>query len=106
MLYFYTPEKKNRGSDILGVIKKLSSVFILTLLCGAPKDFMKAFKIFIKPFWGTTKCENKNLIFVSTQLSEMHRMLRVKWVKKNRYFISTNKEDFRLFQRYDVDEFR
>ena len=50
MLYFYTPEKKNRGSDILGGIKKLSSVFILTLLSGAPKDFMKAFKIFIKSF--------------------------------------------------------
>ena len=35
--------------------KKLSEIFIFTLLCGASKGFMKA-------FWGTTKkCENKNL---------------------------------------------
>ena len=30
--------------------KKLSSIFIFTLLCGASKGFMKAFKAFIKPF--------------------------------------------------------
>ena len=39
--------------------KKL--IFIFILFCGVSKDFMKAFKVFIKP-WGTTKeCENKNL---------------------------------------------
>ena len=31
--------------------KKLTEIFIFTLLCGASKGFMKAFK----------KCENKNL---------------------------------------------
>ena len=30
--------------------KKLSEIFIFTLLCGASKGFMKAFKAFIKPF--------------------------------------------------------
>ena len=29
--------------------KTLSSIFIFTLLCGASKGFMKAFKAFIKP---------------------------------------------------------
>ena len=39
------------------------------------------YKGLYKTFWGTTKkCENKNfnLIFISTQLSEMHGTLRVK----------------------------
>ena len=31
-------------------VKKLSSIFIFTLLCGALKGFMKALKAFIKPF--------------------------------------------------------
>ena len=31
-------------------VKKLSQIFIFTLLCGASKGFMKAFKAFIKPF--------------------------------------------------------
>ena len=30
--------------------KKLTSIFIFTLLCGGSKGFMKAFKAFIKPF--------------------------------------------------------
>ena len=30
--------------------KKLSGIFIFTLLSGAPKGFVKAFKAFIKPF--------------------------------------------------------
>ena len=30
--------------------KKLTSIFIFTLLCGASKGFMKALKAFIKPF--------------------------------------------------------
>ena len=30
--------------------KKLSQIFIPTLLCGASKGFIKAFKGFIKPF--------------------------------------------------------
>ena len=30
--------------------KKLTQIFIFTLLCGASKGFMKAFKAFIKPF--------------------------------------------------------
>ena len=30
--------------------KKLSEIFIFTLLCGASEGFMKAFKAFIKPF--------------------------------------------------------
>ena len=29
--------------------KKLTEMFIFTLLCGASKGFMKAFKAFIKP---------------------------------------------------------
>ena len=31
-------------------VKKLSQIFIFTLLCGASKGFMKALKAFIKPF--------------------------------------------------------
>ena len=31
-------------------VKKLSEIFIFTLLCGASKGFMKALKAFIKPF--------------------------------------------------------
>ena len=31
---------------ILDKVKKLSYIFIFTLLCGAPKGFMKAFKAF------------------------------------------------------------
>ena len=31
-------------------VKKLSKNFTFTLLCGASKGFMKAFKAFIKPF--------------------------------------------------------
>ena len=30
--------------------KKLTSIFIFTLLCGASKGFIKALKAFIKPF--------------------------------------------------------
>ena len=30
--------------------KKLTYVFIFTFLCGASEDFMKPFKVFIKPF--------------------------------------------------------
>ena len=30
--------------------KKLTQIFIFTLLCGASKGFMKALKAFIKPF--------------------------------------------------------
>ena len=30
--------------------KKLSQIFIFTLLCGDSKDFLKALKAFIKPF--------------------------------------------------------
>ena len=39
--------------------KKLTKVFIFTLLFGASKGFMKAFKAFIKPF-EASQCENKN----------------------------------------------
>ena len=35
---------------ILDEEKKLSYIFIFTLLCGASKGFMKALKAFIKPF--------------------------------------------------------
>ena len=31
-------------------IYKLSQSFIFTLLCGASKSYMKAFKVFTKPF--------------------------------------------------------
>ena len=44
--------------------KKLSKIFIFTLLCGASKGFMKALKAFIKPFetpHTTKKWENENL---------------------------------------------
>ena len=43
--------------------RKLTKIFIFTLLCGASRSFMKAFKASMKLSWGTTKkCENKNLI--------------------------------------------
>ena len=40
-------------------VKKLSQIFIFTLLCGASKGFMKALKECEKNT--TKKCENKNL---------------------------------------------
>ena len=33
-------------------------MFIFTLLCGASKDFMKAFKAFIKPFEASQRSVN------------------------------------------------
>ena len=35
--------------------KKLTQIFIFTLLWGASKGFMKAFKAFIKPFEATQR---------------------------------------------------
>ena len=35
--------------------KKLNQIFIFTLLWGASKGFMKAFKVFIKPFEATQR---------------------------------------------------
>ena len=55
-------------------IKINFNIFIVTLLCGASKGFMKAFKAFIKPFEGPQR---------STQLSEMHvvsNWTRSKWI--------------------------
>ena len=59
--------------------KKLSQFFIFTLPCGASKGFMKTLKAFIKPFkepQRSVKIKFK-LIFISIQLSEMHRTGRV-----------------------------
>ena len=57
-------------------------MFVSTLLCGASKGIMKAFKAFIKPFEAQQKIksENNNFIFTLIQLSEMHEAegLRVK----------------------------
>ena len=53
---------------------------IFTLLCGASKGFMKAFKAFIKPFevlQRSVKIKFK-LTFILIQLSEMHGERRVK----------------------------
>ena len=36
--------------SILNEEKKLTKMFIFTLICGASKGFMKAFKAFLKPF--------------------------------------------------------
>ena len=40
----------NASRQIPDKEKKLTQIFIFTLLCGATKDFMKALKAFIKPF--------------------------------------------------------
>ena len=40
----------NLSVQILDEEKKLTSIFIFLLLCGALKGFMKALKAFIKPF--------------------------------------------------------
>ena len=54
--------------------KQLCLTFIFTLLCGASRGFMKALKVFLKTFWGSTKkCENKKL----KQLSGMPVARRV-----------------------------
>ena len=39
------PSRPNPGRR-----EKISEIFIFTLLCGASKGFMKAFKAYIKPF--------------------------------------------------------
>ena len=36
--------------------RKLTQIFIFTLLCGASKDFMKALKVFQKPFEAPHRC--------------------------------------------------
>ena len=43
--------------------KKLSSMFIFTLLCGASKGFMKVLKAFIKPFDAPERVRNENSSF-------------------------------------------
>ena len=41
--------------------EKIKLTFILALLCGASKGFMKPLEAFIKPFEAPQKkCENKN----------------------------------------------
>ena len=57
--------------------RKLTELFIFSLLCVVSKGFMKAFKAFIKPFDATQRSLKINLIFVLIQLSEMHRAGRV-----------------------------
>ena len=63
--------------------KKLSQIFIFTLIYGAWKHFMKAFKAFIKPIEAPQRSVKSkfNLIFISIQLSEMHGTLEVNKVK-------------------------
>ena len=64
---------------ILDEEKKLRSIFIFILLCGASKGFMKALKAFIKPFEAPQRSVKIkiNLIFISIQLSEMHGTLSI-----------------------------
>ena len=54
-------------------MKKLSHIFIFTLLCGDSKGFMKALKAFIKLL--RHHKENVTSIFISIQLSEMNGSL-------------------------------
>ena len=64
---FINPSSPNPG-------RRKNIILIFTLLCGASKGFMKAFKAFIKPFEGPQR---------STQLSEMHvvsNWTRSKWI--------------------------
>ena len=63
--------------------KKLSQIFIFTLLYGAWKHFMKALKAFIKPIEAPQRSVKLkfNLISISVQLSEMHGTLKVNKVK-------------------------
>ena len=42
--------------------------FTFKLLFGASKRFYEGLPAFIKPFWGTTKCGNKNLCYFLFQL--------------------------------------
>ena len=42
---------------------KINYIFIFTLLCGTTKGFMKAFKVFIKPFKATQRCVKIKKIF-------------------------------------------
>ena len=62
---------------------------IFTLLCGALKGFMKALKVFIKPFEIPQRSVKINLFFIQIQLSQMHWEVRVKIVKSFR--VSTSK---------------
>ena len=71
-----------------GPREKININFIFTLFCGTTKGFMNALKAFIKPFEAprrSVKIKLK-LIFISTQLSEMHGAGRVK--KDERYQLS------------------
>ena len=60
------------------------------------KGFMKTLS-FMKVLWGTTKCENKKLIFVLIRINEMHgawrinddilqpRYIKFFWIKNQRH---------------------
>ena len=53
--------------------KKLAFTFIFILVFGTSKGFMNALKALIKPFEHHTEVKTKfKLIFILTELSEMH----------------------------------
>ena len=60
--------------------KEKIQIFILILLCGASKGFMKALKTIIKPFEAPQRSVKTKikLIFILMQLSKMHGAGRVK----------------------------
>ena len=67
------PSRPNPGQR-----EKIKLNFYFHTSLWSRKRFYEGLKGLHKTFWGTTKkCENKNLIFISIQLSEMHETLRV-----------------------------
>ena len=60
--------------------RKLTSIFIFTLVCGASKGFMKALEAFTKPFEAHKELQKQKftLIFILIQVSEMHGARSVK----------------------------
>ena len=58
--------------------EKITKILNFTLLCGASKSFMKAFKAFIKPFEAPQRSMKIKLIFILIQLCEIHGVGRVK----------------------------
>ena len=70
----------NLSRPVPGQREKINFNFILTLICGATKGFMKALRAFIKPFEAPRRSGKikLKLVFISAQFHEMHGAGRIK----------------------------
>ena len=83
--------------------KKLTQIFIFTLLCGASKGCVEVLKSFIKPFQAPQRCVTRKTIFILIDFSEIHRTGRVnKNLRKSDWFILTKDSKNGMYKHYMV----